>query len=65
MLNNVQGPQNFNMANQVQNPNGMYLYNVFYKSYICKLFDPAKKPDQLSLKWLRNSIVYLFIDFNI
>jgi len=26
MLNNAQGPQNYNMANQVQNPNGMYLY---------------------------------------
>jgi len=32
MLNNAQGPQNYNMANQVQNPNGMYFYNIFDKS---------------------------------
>lgn len=61
MLNNAQGPQNYNMANQVQNPNGMYLYNIFDKSYFCKLFGTPKKPNQFPLKWLCNSIVYLFI----
>lgn len=42
MLNNAQGPQNYNMANQVQNPNGIYLYNIFINRIFVNCLIPLK-----------------------